>query len=153
MLPALATLDQLEDRIGAISNEAAAQAALNDASALVRAEAPAAGWATDPDAEPPDVVVVVVLTAATRALRNPDGAQSESVGNYSVTYGAGLGGVWLTKNERRAVRQAASGITGIGSIELVSPWEASVRTVPVVDSQGNPAGEEIPWDTLGQGDL
>lgn len=148
MLPALASLEQLEERIGGISNEAAAQAALDDASALVRAEAPAAGWATDPDVEPPDVVVVVVLTAATRALRNPDGAQSETIGNYSVSYGAGLAGVWLTKNERRVVRQAVSGAGGIGSVELVSPWEASVRTVPV-DIGGDP----MPWVTLGEGDL
>lgn len=147
MLEALASLEQLEERMGTIENEAAARAALVDASALVRAEAPSAAWvAEDSDVEAPDVVVVVVLQAAARALRNPDGAQSEGIGTYNVAFGATLGGVWLTKNERRVVRYAAGVGSGIGSIELESPWQPEVSTVPV-----DIGGDELPWVTLGEG--
>lgn len=143
MLDALASLEQLEERMGVIENEAAALAALGDASALVRAEA-GLDWE---DTDPPDVVVVVVLAAAARGLRNPDGAQSEGIGTYNVAYGAStsLGGVWLTTNERRAIRRAVSGTGGIGSIELESPWQPSISTVPV-----DIGGDELPWVTLGE---
>lgn len=143
MLDPLASLEQLEERMGTIENETAASAALGDASALVRAEA----GLTWEDEDPPDVIVVVVLAAAARALRNPDGDQAEGIGTYNVTHGtAGLGGVWLTTNERRAIRRAVLGGTGgIGSIELVSPWQPSVATVPV-----DIGGDEIPWATLGE---
>jgi len=143
MLDALASLEQLEARMGTIESETAALAALGDASALVRAEA-GLDWE---DTDPPDVVVVVVLAAAARALRNPDAAQSEGIGTYNVAYGAtSLGGVWLTTNERRAIRRAVSGAaSGIGSIELESPWQPEITTVPV-----DIGGDEMPWATLGE---
>lgn len=141
MLDALASLEQLEDRMGPIENEAAAQAALEDASALVRAEA-GLDWE---DEDPPDVIVVVVLAAAARGLRNPDAAQSEGIGAYNVTYAAvTLGGVWLTTNERRVIRRAVRG-SGFNSIELESPWQPEVSTVPV-----DIGGDEMPWVTLGE---
>lgn len=143
MLDALASLEQLEERMGTIDNETAALAALVDASALVRAEA-GLDWE---DEDPPDVVVVIVLASAARGLRNPDGDQSEGIGTYNVTHGAGiLGGVWLTVNERRAIRRAVRGTSsGVGSIELVSPWQSEITTVPV-----DIGGDEMPWVTLGE---
>lgn len=143
MLDALASLEQLEERMGTIDNETAALAALVDASALVRAEA----GLTWEDEDPPDVVVVITLAAAARGLRNPDGAQSEGIGTYNVAYGAtSLGGVWLTANERRAIRLAVRGTaSGIGSIELESPWQMEITTVPV-----DIGGDEMPWVTLGE---
>jgi hypothetical protein len=143
MLDALASLELLEERMGTIESEAAAQAALVDASALVRAEA-GLDWE---DEAPPDVVVVIVLAAAARGLRNPDGAQAEGIGTYNVTHGAtSLGGVWLTANERRAIRRAIRGASsGIGSIELESPWQPEITTVPV-----DIGGDEMPWVTLGE---
>lgn len=140
----LASLEDLEARMGPIADETAAEAALGDASALVRAEAPAFDWA----GEIPEAVVVVVLSSAGRALRNPDGDQAESIGSYSVTHGRTLGGVWLTVNERRTVRRATGVGGGLGSIELESPWETSVFTVPV-----DLGGDEMPWATLGEGEV
>lgn len=142
MLDALASLEQLGERM-AIADETAALAALVDASALVRAEA----GLTWEDEDPPDVIVVIVLAAAARGLRNPDGAEAEGIGTYNVRHAAStLGGVWLTTNERRAIRRVVSGATsGIGSIELESPWQMDPTTVPV-----DIGGDEMPWATLGE---
>lgn len=145
MLGSLATLADLEKRYGPVADPTMAQAALDDASTLVRAEA-GVDWAGVGEV-PPDAVVVVVLAAAARGLRNPDGVEVEGVGQYNVRYGAGLGGVWLTRNERRTVRRAVSGTSGLGSIELESPWQPAVQTVPV-----DIGGDDMPWVTLGEGD-
>jgi hypothetical protein len=54
--------------------------------------------------------------------------------------------VWLTANERRAIRRAIRGASsGIGSIELESPWQPEITTVPV-----DIGGDEMPWVTLGE---
>jgi hypothetical protein len=60
----------------------------------------------------------VVLRAAERAVRNPDGFTAESAGLYSWTRPRGAQqGVYLTADEERAVRRAV----GAGGL-----WQQSV---------------------------
>lgn len=140
-MAALATLEELEARMGPV-DETKGQAALDDASILARAEA-GTDW-TGEGEEVPEVVVVIVLAAAARALRNPDQTESERIGQYQVVYQRQLNGVWLTRGECRLIRKAV-GRSGIGSIELESPYApAEVATVPV-DIGGDP----MPWATIG----
>lgn len=110
MLP-LADITDLEDRLGRIftSEEATRVVALlDDASALVRDEA-GLTW-IDPDTDlltvVPGSIRAVVLRAAERAVRNPDGFSAESAGDYSYQRTNVEPGVYLTDAERRIVRKA-----------------------------------------------
>jgi hypothetical protein len=112
MLPALATLAKLEARLGldpdtlADPERARAQAALDDASALVRDEA-RRDWPPDEDDTPtvPDAVERVVLGAALRTYRNPDGEITKTVGPFTRTVSADASGVYLTDAEKEIVRR------------------------------------------------
>lgn len=111
MLPALASVADLEARLGLDpeSLEGAeltrAQAALADASALVRMEARRT-WVDELGAvTAPDVIVRVVLGAAQRTFTNPDGVIQEAVGPFSRRYADGSTGVYLTKAELDIVRR------------------------------------------------
>jgi len=146
-LPALVSLEEFAARLGGIAaaDEERAQAALDDASALIRSEAGTEDWVDDEGAleTVPDVVVAVCVAVAGRAFRNPDGLRSEQIGTYSVTYGDATTAVYLTAAERRIVRRAA-GMMSLGSIELESGYAPNIVTVPV-DIGGDP----IPWVTIG----
>lgn len=156
-LPAFATLEQLAARIpGGIrdADEARAQAALDDASTLIRSEvSPHAGWTTAEalDADVPDIVVMVTLWAARRSYENPEGVSEESLGQYSVSLGNSSSDVYLTAAERRHVRKAA-GFLSIGVVAttrgdapdvdaLVDGYGGETNWVPV-----EPAGQALPVD-------
>ena len=104
----LATTEELTVRLGGTLSaveETRADAALADASALVRDEG-------DPDWTEDDVparVHSIVLQAARRAFRNPEGYSQSSIGDVSVSYSrsGAQGAVYLTRPEHRAVRRAA----------------------------------------------
>jgi hypothetical protein len=149
-LPALVSLEDFALRLGGISasDEERAQAVLDDASALIRAEA-GEDWVDDEDTleNVPEVIVAVTVAVAIRAFRNPDGVRSESIGTYAVTYADTSTAVFLTAGERRTVRRAAGRMT-MGSIELEGPYAAEVLTVPV-----NIGGDEMPWITIGDESL
>lgn len=142
VLPALVSLDDFALRAGGVdaADEDRAQAALDDASALIRAEA-GKTWVTDDelDDDLPDVIVAVCVAVALRAWLNPDGARSEQIGNYSVTWADSSTAVYLSDGERRTIRQAA-GRSGIGSITLESPYAPNTEWVPVSDG-----GDPLPW--------
>jgi hypothetical protein len=116
MLPLLAPVSALEIRLGKSTGSlsgtdlARAEAALQDASALVRA---AAGktWVSEDGltATAPDAASVVTVTAALRAYRNPEGFISETLGdyNYRRPEGGQAVGVYLTREERQMVKHAA----------------------------------------------
>lgn len=74
----------------------------------------------DPDdsgpAEVPGIVVSVAVAAARRAMQNPDGIASESLGAHSVSYEGGASSFELTSQERRIVRREA----GFGSHQAVT---------------------------------
>lgn len=124
-LPALASLADLEVRMPrafTADEMPGAQAALDDASTLVRTEA-GTDWvdASNELDDPPGIVVSITLTAAKRALRNPDGVTQETLGSASFSYSPGDGGLYLTKSERRMIRRGL-GFGGLGSVALESPY-------------------------------
>lgn len=110
MLP-LADITDLEDRLGRIftgEETTRVVALLDDASALVRDEA-GLTWidpATNLLTVVPGSIRAVVLRAAERAVRNPDGFSAESAGDYSYQRTNVEPGVYLTDAERRIVRKA-----------------------------------------------
>lgn len=116
MLPSLATVEQFEVRIPGgveVGDYARAQAALDDASSLVRTEA-SVTWvnAAGELFEVPDVAVTVAIAAARRAFVNPDMIASESIQDYSTTFSSSSSDIYLTKAERLAIRRitARSGL-------------------------------------------
>lgn len=132
-LPVLATRADLEARGFPVDDIARAQAALVDASALIRQVA-----ASD-FADVPDVVRAVCCACAGRVLRNPDGytAETESIDGYSraVTFSSFNGAaVWLTRSEVAMVRKAA-GISALGAVVLESPYTVD-DTVYLTTSDG-----------------
>ena len=105
-MDALAPIEDFADRVpGGIgsADTARAQAMLDDASALIRAEA---GMTWDGETVP-DVVKTICLSAAKRAFLNPDGINSLSLDGNAATFATGSPDVYLTKAEIRAVRTAA----------------------------------------------
>lgn len=110
MLPALATVHDLEARLG-LDNDtldgadlARARAALNDASALVREEA-RRDWVTASVVTAPASVIRVTLGAALRNYRNPDAEIAQTVGPFGRTVKAAETGVYLTTAELEIVRR------------------------------------------------
>lgn len=144
-LPALVSLDDFALRLGGIAaaDEDRAQAALTDASALIRAEAGDEDWVDDDGGleEVPDVVVAVCVAVAIRAFRNPDGVRQEQIGNYSVAYADTSTAVFLTEGERRVIRRAV-GLTGLNSIALQGEWTVNPAAVYVPVEGG---GDDFPF--------
>jgi hypothetical protein len=122
MLPALATLDELEARLGvdpgSLSgpDRARAQAALDDASALVREESRRDWVDTDGVITAPPSLVRVTLGAALRTFRNPDGEISQTAGPFSRTVKAADVGVYLTPAEIEIVRRYRQESTGLWTL-------------------------------------
>jgi hypothetical protein len=125
-LLSLAAISDLEVRLGLSvgdlqdANLARAQAALDDTSALVRAEAgktwlDAGGLTVTAPAE----VITIVIKATLREYKNPDSFTSEQLGDYSYRTDA-VGGVYLTEDERRIIR-AASGTASHGLWTVRTP--------------------------------
>ena len=121
----LATLAELTARLGyrlGDDERVMAQAALSDASALVRAH----GLPWPYRATAPAVAVAVTLAAAERRVRNPEGYRSEAQGGYSYQLPATAPtGVALTPEEIRLIRAE----TGAGGLHSV-PVERHGGTVP-----------------------
>jgi hypothetical protein len=122
----LADLAGMEARLrrSLTSTEAtAAEAAIDDASALVRAESGGRSW-LDEDGEPDPRVAPIVLAVALRAFRNPEGFSTQTVGSWTGVLG-GTGqdvasGVYLTSHERRQLH-ALVGALGLVSVPVVRP--------------------------------
>jgi hypothetical protein len=152
MLPSLAALEDLAARIpGDISEEdyARAEAALADASAMVRTEA-GQTWvdAEGELADVPDVAVAVTIAAARRAFVNPEMLASESIQDYSSTFSSPSSDIYLTKQERTALRRITgrSGLwTQATTRSDVGPDTPSVRPHP----WGSTPSEE--YDPLAEG--
>lgn len=111
----LAEVADLEARMGTVDATKGA-AALDDISALVAAESGCDWDATSV----PAAVKVVVLTAARRALENPQGVTSETVGSYSYALDASRAtGVFLTASERKLIgRFGCRNSSGLASLGL-----------------------------------
>jgi hypothetical protein len=163
VLPAFASIEDLEARLpGGLSGDDTerAQAALADAASLIRAETSKAYVNEDGDLDLPtgadawraDTLVRVNLSAAVRALVNPDGVKAEQIVSYRYELGNDSPDVYLTASEKRAVRKAA-GLVGLaavattrGPLETPGPgtcgaWATAETYLPV-----SPAGSPIPFE-------
>lgn len=143
MLPAFASLADLSVRI-TVEDEARAQAALDDASALIRDAVDPVTWVTDGDLDEdiPDIVRTVCLDVAQDRYANPDGHRQETIGNYSyMDSGDAVGGRQLSHAQRAQVRRAAK-LSQVGTISLESPYATPGDTRYL---EVDPAGEPIPW--------
>ncbi len=139
----LATLAEFEARIpGGISaaDEARAQAALDDASALIRAEA-GMTWA---DTDPPEIAKMVCIAAARRSFINPDAIRSQNLDGYAMSFASASPDVYLTAAERSLVRRAVgkSGVWALPTTRLAD-GEVDGSTL-YLDVE--PPGEPMPYD-------
>jgi hypothetical protein len=142
MLPALAAVPLLEARLGLdpdslVEGEyARARAALDDASALVRAEARQTWYDTILDTvTPPDVIVRVVLAVAQRVYTNPDSTVQETVGPFSRRISETGLGPYLTEAELALVRRYRPSDTGLWTLRTQRD-EVSLGTIFYEDSFG-----------------
>lgn len=152
----LASLEELSVRLGITldagsSDGKRAQAALDDASSLIRLEGGQdwlvndSGDELDPDM--PEVISAITLAVAARGYRNPDGKTQTSVGDVSISYGrSGEGAIYLTRSEARAVRKA-SGLGGMTSVDL-EVGDMSVRDPYYTPIFGAPFADPLPIGPL-----
>lgn len=154
----LASLAELSARLGVTldpqsSDGIRAQAALDDASALIRLEA-GLDWVIedsgDGELDPamPEVIRAITLAVAARGYRNPDGKTQTSVGDVSISYGrSGEGAIFLTRSETRAVNKAAGGggSTSVG-LEVGTPTLGDPYYTPVVGGGDMIPIGPLPWE-------
>ena len=142
-MPSLASVADLEVLAGAIAtgDEAKAQARLDYASALVRAEA-GVDWVNADGDELEDVpaaIVSVVVAMVERAWTNPNGAVQRAAGPFSESYGtAAADRIYLTRADRKIIR-AACGALQIGT---VATTRGGCETPTVI-----PSGSGVAFDT------
>ena len=152
-LPAFASTDDLGVRIPngiADADEPRAQAALDDASALIRAEVGDDKWMTDGlvDEDLPTIIPTITMRAAYRAFTNPAEQTQSTTGPFSGSWSNAT--VYLTQNERALVARAAGNVGGLttltttrGPIEtlgVTSCWDVADEYLPV-----EPDGKDIPF--------
>lgn len=130
MLPALATVDELSVRLSSPVRDAdhgRAEAALGDASTLVRSET-GLTWVDESDAleaDIPDVVVTVVLACARRAFTGEVFRGSDLDGTSFVESPIGRP-LYLTAAEKHALMDAIDG-GGSGAFTISTiPADANV---------------------------
>lgn len=155
-LPAFATIEDLADRRPSgvsVADRPRAQAALVDASNLIRAETNKT-WVDDTnqlDAVPP-IFLTITCRSALRAFDNPDAIQSEAITNYSVTLANASADVYLTKTERALIRKAA-GLGGVFALATTRSDAVGLDTANVGCGDGTvylpvepQPGEPIAWN-------
>lgn len=145
-MASLATLAEFAQRIPGgvpVADEPRAQAALDDASALIRTEANK-GWDT-PEDPAPEVAKTICIAAAKRAFLNPDLLKSVSLDNYTRVLDSSSPDVYLTAAERRLIRKVAGG-SGVWALATTRS-EDNVQDVPSVlpDTTGAPIEETDPF--------
>ena len=105
-LPLLASISDLEARVGAIDEVARVESLLRYASNLVRAE----GNRRWDDDDPPEELVEVVVGMVERAQDNPDGVTQDTTGPFSVSFGPDAAQrIYLTKSDRAIIRSVPGG--------------------------------------------
>jgi hypothetical protein len=139
-LPPLASFDNLARKLGYTPEDAErdrAEDCLDAASELIR-DAAGKTWTDEDTAALIDVprrVRTICVEAAARGFRNPEGLSQRTIGDSSKSFDrAGREGgeaVYLTSEEERAVRKAASGST-LTSVTLVSPYSYDAETEEVL---------------------
>src|SRR5690606_31311161 len=128
-LPPFASVADVEARLGRTVTDgerATVEAALEDASDLIRAET-VRDW-VDPDnpaqlvGDPAqlDTQRTVCAAVAARLIRNPAGVAQETVGPFSVSHGtSAVAGAWLTRRGRLPPRRGA-GLIGVTVLSTTS---------------------------------
>lgn len=154
MSPSLASFGQFASRIpGGVeqADQARAQAALDDASALIRAEAGTTWTNEDGTAlvDVPDIIVTITVAAARRSFVNPDGLTAEAIGDYSSSFAHASGDVYLTKAERNAVRRAA-GRSGLWTL-ATTRTDVGPDTPTVIPDGWEIGGVPAESDPFGEG--
>lgn len=157
MLPAFASIDDLTARRqGGVRDgeRSRAQAALEDASALIRTEVGNDYVDTTGDTPVllttvPDIFLSVTCSAARRALDNPDGLQAETLGPWSGTYANSSGDVYLTTAERRLVRKGA-GVSQVFTLATTRDPDCLGLETPPVTLYGPTGAEFVDVDPLGE---
>lgn len=136
-LPPFASVADVEVRLGRTVTDgerATVEAALEDASDLIRAET-GRDW-VDPDnpaqlvGDPAqlDTLRTVCAAVAARLIRNPAGVAQETVGPFSVSHGtSAVPGAWLTRWERLRLRRAA----GLIGVTVLSTTRGPFETRPI----------------------
>jgi len=158
MPASLADLAQLSARLGVATFDAQApdglraQSLLDAASALVRA---VTGYTwLDPDSSGEDLLAVpglvssTVVEVAARAYQNPSGAAQASVGDVSISYGAGGAGaaIYLTRGERTDLLRLVGKSTLI-SVALRSDTLPGGSSDLLAPTEGDPLPlGPAPWD-------
>lgn len=153
MLPAFASAAQLSARLpGGLDqgDYARAQAALQDASTLIRSAANKT-WVDDENelaVDLPDIVVTIAIKVARRAIENPDGIaqQQETTGPFSksTSYPGSSADVYLTAEEKRLIAEA----TGAGGLAVISVTRGPLETRSSGDTTYlpvDPPGQAIPF--------
>lgn len=141
-LPPLAEVTELEVRLRRTLSEeesAAAVAALADASSLARLEGRQDWWTAEGGLTVPDAVATVVLAAARRALENPNGVVSETVGPFTVRRSDdSASGVYLTEIEKTIVRRYRPTSPGLWTQRTtrLDPNDETAGTAFLEDSLG-----------------
>jgi len=133
-LPALASVADLTDRLGREVDDAErarAEAALEDASALVREEA-----RQDFTTGAPAAVEAVVLTAALRVMRNPEGITSETIGPYSYKRRDQDADVYLSEAEKAIVRRYRQASRSLWTLATTREEGIGDDTIWAMDSNG-----------------
>lgn len=148
-MAALVELDELVARIEwtlSEEEERVATGALNDASELVRFYG--LNWTAD---NVPPLVKSIVLAAATRYLRNPDGYIQSRAGDESVgwSHDAATAYVTLTKSEQEILGRMA-GRGGIASVPL-NAWGTVDRSDRLGYVTTDPPGKLFPFFPTGDG--
>jgi hypothetical protein len=144
-LSAFAEVDDLAARIpGGIKedDEPRAQAALEDASALIRAET-----GMDWDSDCPDIVFTVTLWSARRSFENPAQLTQETVSGWSGTFASASPDVYLTSNEKRLVRKAA----GLAEVGVIPTSRGDLLETHVCDQLTG--AQYLPVDPTGDKDI
>jgi hypothetical protein len=149
-LPPFAPLPELVTRLARAElptvDSARAAAVLADVSTEIRAETGRTWCTPDGDLDParPDILAVVALRAAERAMRNPASLATEQIGDYRRGFpdhpNPATAGVYLNLAERRMLA-AATGAAGIVSVPVIRDVTVS-NTVWLADQYG---GDRIPW--------
>lgn len=140
-LPAFATVAELEVRLGVEAGSivgeelSRAQALLIDVSTEVRAHA-GTDWVSNTNTlTTPAIINTIVLRAAVRGFRNPDGVGTESLGGlYTYSYASGEATAYLNDGEIAQVQKAAADTgTASGLCSIATP---SAYSDPSAATQG-----------------
>jgi hypothetical protein len=136
--PAFANLEDLEARLGPLSDRSRAQAAIDDASSLIHLIS-RRHWVVEADegdvlaSGVPGAVKAICCAVARRVLENPNAISqhTESIANFSEarTYSVASNDVYLTQAELRRIRQAA----GMAGISVLGVTRGELETKPVRD--------------------